>query len=99
MNTVKKIREALVNRNLTKVRMKVSLAGTVDGKEVSYQPGQVAFVEATHATAWIAAGHAEAVEVDTPITEAAALETNDFAMHDPYAYYASLGVPPENLKG
>lgn len=99
MNPVKKLREVLISRNLTKVRMKVSLAGTIDGKEVSYQPGQVAIVEAAHAAAWIAVGHAEAVEVDMPVTEAAALETNDFAMHDPYAYYATMGVPVENLKG
>jgi hypothetical protein len=64
---------------MMKVRMKVSIASAT----FSYQPDQVALVEADLAQKWIAVGHAEKVDKDTPVTDPVSLTTNDFMVHDP----------------
>lgn len=79
-----------------KVRMKVSIASA----DFAYQPGQVVLLDANTATQWILVGHAEKVDPAEPITEAAALQTNDFAVHDPRVYYRMRGhfIEPPKLE-
>jgi hypothetical protein len=52
-----------------KIRMKISLAGTLDGKEFSAQPHQVVDVPADTARQWVRNGHAEQVPESTPISD------------------------------
>lgn len=52
----------------TRIRMAVSIAGTVAGRDFSAQPGDVVDVEARQAAKWVAGGHAAAVPPSTPLT-------------------------------
>lgn len=73
---------------MIKVRMKVSIASAT----WNYQPGQVVLLDADLARKWLAVGHAEPVDKDTPVTEAAALVTNDYRAHDPYVAFREAGI-------
>lgn len=53
-----------------KLKMEVSIAGTLNGKEFSAQPGEIVDVPTVTAKAWIHARHATPVAANTPITTA-----------------------------
>ena len=64
----------------TKIRMLVSIAGTVAGKDFSAQPQQVVSIDSRQAKAWIKSGHAEAVPQNTPLSESD--EFHDLSMEE-----------------
>ena len=53
---------------MTKIRMTVSLAGTVGGRPWDGQPGQVVAVEDKLARQWVRSGLAAEVPQDVPLT-------------------------------
>lgn len=78
---------------MIKLRMNVSIAGTLPSGEVfGYQPTQVVLVEAELAQKWISVGHAERADKEEPITETAALSSNDFLEHDPRLVHRLRGM-------
>ncbi len=52
----------------TRIRMNVSIAGTVAGRDFSAQPGDVCDVESRTAATWIKVGHASLAGPTTPLT-------------------------------
>ena len=64
----------------TKVRMLVSIAGTVAGKDFSAQPQQVVSIDSKQAEAWLRSGHAEPVPQNTPLSESD--EFHDLSMEE-----------------
>ena len=52
-----------------KLKMEVSIAGMLNGKEFSAQPGQIIDVPTVTAKAWIRAGHGVSVPESTPVTD------------------------------
>lgn len=53
----------------TRVRMNVSIAGTVEGRDFSAQPDDIIDLPANVAKKWIAVRHASPVAPGTPLSE------------------------------